>query len=60
LVKQHPRGIVELNAEKEPDFSETVVGRFELWRQRGQPGSRGRCERLIEMLVDLIKARRKG
>ncbi|HWW79465.1 MAG TPA: hypothetical protein VNY82_07695 [Steroidobacteraceae bacterium] len=49
-------GIVELNTKKNPDFSEAVVGRFELWRHsEDSPAREDAVKRLIEMLVDLIK-----
>ena len=49
-------GIVELRAKKKPDFSEAEVGRFELWRHaEDSPKREDAVERLIEMLVDLIK-----
>jgi predicted NBD/HSP70 family sugar kinase len=49
-------GIVELNAKKHPDFSETSVGRFELWRHsEDSPAREDAVQRLIEMLADLIK-----
>ena len=53
-------GIVELNAKKKPDFSEAAVGRFELWRHvEDGPAREDAVERLIEMLLDLIKRAEK-
>jgi predicted NBD/HSP70 family sugar kinase len=49
-------GIVELNSKKNPDFSDAVVGRFELWRHSDDsPAREDAVKRLIEMLEDLIK-----
>jgi predicted NBD/HSP70 family sugar kinase len=49
-------GIVELNTKKQPDFSEAAVGRFELWRHvEDGPAREDAVQRLIEMLLDLIK-----
>ncbi|MET0499723.1 MAG: ROK family protein [Steroidobacteraceae bacterium] len=49
-------GIVELRTKKKADFSAAEVGRFELWRHRDDGPTRDNAvERLIEMLVDLIK-----
>jgi predicted NBD/HSP70 family sugar kinase len=49
-------GIVELNTKKQPDFAAASVGRFELWRHsEDSPAREDAVERLVQMLVDLIK-----
>jgi predicted NBD/HSP70 family sugar kinase len=49
-------GVVELRLKKKPDFSDSEVGRFELWRHaEDNPKRADAVERLIDMLRDLIK-----
>jgi predicted NBD/HSP70 family sugar kinase len=49
-------GIVKLNMKKKADFSEAEVTRFELWRHSDDnPAREDAVQRLIDMLVDLIK-----
>lgn len=49
-------GIVELRRKKSEDFSHAEVGQFELWRHsEDQPEREDAVQRLIDMLVDLIK-----